>query len=176
MRIRNWLFSSPRWGKRTSPTHEDGQSRTRPVNSQAVSSRKGACQQLLLPAQAAQRGTPAPDGGGSGPAVKTRQLHQLKTKGRRKKPKRGEQQRVVLGIHEVFCELYSRARLDWVLTKRHVMAMRQLRDAVLMQLAELGRSKLAQARLMGYCLGSQVSVVKLYPMMDAFDDDRIAKC
>ncbi len=123
----------------------------------------------------AEQGNIFPDTVLADMAVKARQLHQLKTKGLNKKAKQGESQRIVLGIHEVFGELYSRARFDQVLPKRYTRAGRLLRDAVLMRLAEPGRSKLAHARLMEDRMGKQVSVDLFYRMMDALDDDRIAK-
>ncbi len=51
----------------------------------------------------------------------------------------------------MFGELYSRVRLDRVLTERHVRASHLLRDAALLP------------------------VCRFYQMMDALDDDYIAK-
>ncbi len=108
-------------------------------------------------------------------AVRARQLHQLKNKCKKKRARRGEKHRVMLGIHEVFGELYERACLDGVFTKRHVRTRLLLRDAVLMRLAAQGRSKRAHARLMGIHLGTPASADQIYRMMDALDDERIAK-
>ncbi len=83
----------------------------------------------------ASQGNIFPDSTLADMAVRARQLRQLKIKGKKKKPaRRGEKHRVMLGIHEVFGELYERACLNGVFTKRHVRTRRLLRDAVLMRL------------------------------------------
>ncbi len=81
----------------------------------------------------------------------------------------------MLGIHEVFGELHARAGFAKALSQRYTRTGRLLRDAVLMRLAEPGRSKLAHARQMEDHMGKHVPVDKFYRMMDALDDDRIAK-
>ncbi len=48
----------------------------------------------------------------------------------------------------MFGELYERAGLHRVFTKRKVMAQRLLRDEVMMRLARPGRSKRAHAQQM----------------------------
>ena len=85
-----------------------------------------------------------------------------------------EEARYKLGYHEVFGELYSQLGFDTVWGARNRMAGRLFRQAVLMRLAAPGRSKSAHAKL-SRDHGVEVSVDKLYRMMDKVDSSRIRK-
>ncbi len=71
-------------------------------------------------------------------AIDARQRLWVKVRRRMRLADLEEEQRLVLGIHEVFGELYERAGLHRVFTKRKVMAPRLLRDEVMMRLARPG--------------------------------------
>ena len=86
-----------------------------------------------------------------------------------------EVKRVCVGFHEVFGALYVRMGLADLFTKRHTMAARLFRQAVLLRLAAPGGSKLAHARQLSKEDGVEVPVHKFYRMMDALTDARIAK-
>ena len=85
-----------------------------------------------------------------------------------------EEGRYKLGFHEVFGELYNQLGFDRVWGARNRMAGRLFRQAVLLRLAAPGRSKRAQAKL-SRDLGVEVSVDKLYRMMDKVDGKRSGK-
>ena len=84
-----------------------------------------------------------------------------------------EEQRVVLGIHEVFGALYSRLGLSeaWGPGARKSEAV--FRQAVLLRLAEPGRSKRAHALRLSRDYGAEVELGKFYRMMDRLDARRI---
>lgn len=85
-----------------------------------------------------------------------------------------EEARYKLGYHEVFGELYSQLGFDRAWGARNRMAGRLFRQAVLMRLAAPGRSKSAHAKLSREH-GVEVSVDKLYRMMDKVDSSRIQR-
>ncbi len=85
-----------------------------------------------------------------------------------------EEVRYKLGFHEVFGELYDQLGFDRIWGARNRMAGRLFRQAVLMRLAAPGRSKRAHAKL-SRDLGVEVSVDKLYRMMDKVDGKRREK-
>lgn len=85
-----------------------------------------------------------------------------------------EEARYKLGYHEVFGELYAQLGFDRVWGARNRMAGRLFRQAVLMRLAAPGRSKSAHAKL-SRDHGVEVSVDKLYRMMDKVDSSRIQR-
>lgn len=84
-----------------------------------------------------------------------------------------EVKRVCVGFHEVFGALYARMGFGHLFTKRHTMASRLFRQAVLLRLAAPGGSKLAHARRLSKEEGVEVPVHKFYRMMDAVTDQRI---
>ena len=86
-----------------------------------------------------------------------------------------EVKRVCVGFHEVFGALYARMGFEQLFTKRHTMAARLFRQAVLLRLAAPGVSKLAHARRLSKEDGVEVPVEKFYRMMDAVNDKRIAR-
>ncbi len=57
-----------------------------------------------------------------------------------------EVKRICVGFHEVFGALYMRMGFDQLFSKRHAMAARLFRQAVLLRLGSPGDSKLAHAR------------------------------
>ncbi len=85
-----------------------------------------------------------------------------------------EEARYNLGFHEVFGELYSQLGFDRIWGARNKMAGRLFRQAVLMRLAAPGKSKRAHAKLSRE-FGMEVSVDKLYRMMDKVDEKRTEK-
>ncbi len=84
-----------------------------------------------------------------------------------------EDRRVVLGIHEVFGALYAQLGLSeaWGTGARKSEGV--FRQAVLIRLAEPGRSKRAQALRLGRDYGIPLDLGKLYRMMDRLDAGRI---
>ncbi len=86
-----------------------------------------------------------------------------------------EVKRICVGFHEVFGALYMRMGFDQLFSKRHAMAARLFRQAVLLRLGSPGDSKLAHARQLSKEDGVEVPVHKFYRMMDAVDDPRIAR-
>ena len=86
-----------------------------------------------------------------------------------------EVRRICLGFHEVIGALYDQMRFADVFGARQQMARRLFKRAVLLRLAVPGESKLAHARQMSKEVGVDVPVDKLYRMMDAVTDDRIAQ-
>lgn len=85
-----------------------------------------------------------------------------------------EDQRVVLGIHEVFGALYEELGLSeaWGPGARKSEAV--FRQAVLLRLAEPGRSKRAHATRLARDYGAEVALGKFYRMMDRLHEDRVA--
>ncbi len=86
-----------------------------------------------------------------------------------------EMRRVCLGFHEVFGALYDQMGFAEVFTGNQKMARRLFKQAVLIRLAAPGDSKLAHARRLSKDAGVDVPVEKLYRMMDALTEDRIAQ-
>ena len=85
-----------------------------------------------------------------------------------------EEKRLVLGFHEVFGALYAQLGLSEAWGSGSPVSERVFREAVLMRLAEPGRSKRAQATRLERDYGTQVALGKFYRMMDRLDGDRIA--
>ena len=83
-----------------------------------------------------------------------------------------EEARLTLGIHEVFGALWTDLGLDGVYEARHRVSERVFRQAVLMRLAEPGRSKRGCAQDPQRSYGVEVSVEKFYRMMDLLDEER----
>ena len=86
-----------------------------------------------------------------------------------------ESKRLTLGIHEVFGTLYDQMGFTKVFGARKKMAARLFRQAVLMRLAAPGSSKRACCDKLAKYHGVTVNPDKLYRMMDAVDDTRIAR-
>ena len=80
-----------------------------------------------------------------------------------------------MGFHEIFGALYARMGFVHLFSKRHTMAARLFRQAVLLRLAAPGGSKLTHARQLSKENGAEVPVDKFYRMMDAITERRIAQ-
>ena len=85
-----------------------------------------------------------------------------------------EEKRLVLGFHEVFGALYAQLGLSEAWGTGSPVSERVFREAVLMRLAEPGRSKRAQAARLERDYGTEVPLGKIYRMMDRLEEDRIA--
>ena len=86
-----------------------------------------------------------------------------------------EVQRLTMGFHEVFGAMYTQMGFDKVFGSRKKMAARLCRQAVLMRLAKPGGSKRKHCRALSRDHGIEVHVDKFYRMMDALDEDCIAR-
>ncbi len=89
--------------------------------------------------------------------------------------KLAETKRLTMGFHEVFGALYDRLGFQKVFGARKKMAARLFRQAVLMRLAAPGSSKRACCDKLSRHHGVEVNPDKFYRMMDAVNDDRIAR-
>lgn len=85
-----------------------------------------------------------------------------------------EEKRLVLGFHEVFGALYTQLGLSEAWGSGSPVSERVFREAVLLRLAEPGRSKRAQATRLERDYGAEVPLGKFYRMMDRLEGDRIA--
>ena len=88
--------------------------------------------------------------------------------------KLAEEQRMILGFHEVFGAMYDKLELDQLWTPRQRVSERVFRQAVLMRLARPGRSKRAHATDLDREFGVPLPLGKLYRMMDRLTERRIA--
>ena len=84
-----------------------------------------------------------------------------------------EEERVILGFHEVFGQLYAEWGLSGVWSRRHRVSEPVFRQAVLLRLAAPGRSKRALAARSGRDYGMEVPLERIYRMMDRLDGARI---
>ena len=84
-----------------------------------------------------------------------------------------EEKRLVLGFHEVFGALYAQLGLSEAWGTGSPVSERVFREAVLLRLAEPGRSKRAQATRLERDYGAE-ALGKFYRMMDRLEGDRIA--
>ena len=84
-----------------------------------------------------------------------------------------EEERVILGFHEVFGQLYAEWGLSEVWSRRHRVSEPVFRQAVLLRLAAPGRSKRALAARSGRDYGMEVPLERIYRMMDRLDGARI---
>ena len=84
-----------------------------------------------------------------------------------------EEQRVVLGIHEVYGELYQQLSLDRLLpTSRYRASNDALFNCVMARIANPD-SKRASVRLLEQDFGVSLPLEKVYRMMDQLDDKRV---
>ena len=86
-----------------------------------------------------------------------------------------EEARLTLGVHEVFGALWSEAGLDGVWGAGHPVSGRVFRHAVMLRLAEPGRSKRGHAQDPQRNYGLEIPVEKFYRMMDRLDGERVAR-
>ena len=86
-----------------------------------------------------------------------------------------EEKRITLGFHEVFGALYEQLHLGQLWSSRYRVSEKVFREAVLMRLAQPGRSKRKHAALLSRDHGIEVSLERFYRMMDHLDEPRIER-
>ena len=86
-----------------------------------------------------------------------------------------EEKRITPGFHEVFGALYEQLHLGQLWSSRYRVSEKVFREAVLMRLAQPGRSKRKHAALLSRDHGIEVSLERFYRMMDHLDEPRIER-
>ena len=81
-----------------------------------------------------------------------------------------EEKRITPGFHEVFGALYKQLHLGQLWSSRYRVSEKVFREAVLMRLAQPGRSKRKHVALLSRDHGIEVSLERFYRMMDHLDE------